>query len=198
MLQIGIAGGIGSGKSTVTSVLERAGVRVIDTDVIAREIVEPGQPAWQALVDAFGRAVTDEAGRIDRKFLAAITFPNPTALRRLNVITHGAIGMEVLRALDESKDSHYAVAVPLFRPEHRTVFRLSEVWATEVEPEVAVSRLIQHRGFSDEDARNRIRSQISNSDRSAIVDVVIPNNDSIEALEERIRALLRERGMSVD
>ncbi len=171
---------------------------MIDTDVIAREIVEPGQPAWQALVDAFGRAVTDEAGRIDRKFLAAITFPNPTALRRLNVITHGAIGMEVLRALDESKDSHYAVAVPLFRPEHRTVFRLSEVWATEVEPEVAVSRLIQHRGFSDEDARNRIRSQISNSDRSAIVDVVIPNNDSIEALEERIRALLRERGMSVD
>ena len=198
MLQIGIAGGIGSGKSTVTSVLERAGVRVIDTDVIAREIVEPGRPAWQALVDAFGRAVTDEAGRIDRKFLAAITFPNPTALRRLNVITHGAIGMEVLRALDESKNSHYAVAVPLFRPEHRTVFRLSEVWATEVEPEVAVSRLIQHRGFSDEDARNRIRSQISNSDRSAIVDVVIPNNDSIEALEERIRALLRERGMSVD
>jgi dephospho-CoA kinase len=198
VLQIGIAGGIGSGKSTVTSVLERAGVRVIDTDVIAREIVEPGQPAWQALVDAFGRAVTDEAGRIDRKFLAAITFPNPTALRRLNVITHGAIGMEVLRALDESKDSHYAVAVPLFRPEHRTVFRLSEVWATEVEPEVAASRLIQHRVFSDEDARNRIRSQISNSDRSAIVDVVIPNNDSIEALEERIRALLRERGISVD
>jgi dephospho-CoA kinase len=198
VLQLGIAGGIGSGKSTVTSVLERAGVRVIDTDVIAREIVEPGRPAWIALVDAFGRSVTDDDGRIDRQFLAAISFPNPSALKRLNGITHGAIGLEVLRALDESRDTHYAVAVPLFRPEHRTVFRLTEVWATEVDPEIAISRLTQHRGFSEEDARNRINSQISNSDRSAIVDVVIPNNDSIEALEQKILDLLRLRGITVD
>ncbi len=198
MLQIGIAGGIGSGKSTLTSALERAGIRVIDTDVIAREIVEPGRPAWQALVDAFGLAVTDAAGLIDRKFLAAVAFPTPTALRRLNAITHGAIGVEVLRALDEARDVHYAVAVPLFRPEHRALFRLSEVWATEVEPEVAVSRLIQHRGFSEEDARNRIQSQITNSERSAIVDVVIPNNGSIGELENRINTLLLERGIAVD
>ena len=182
----------------MTSVLERAGIRVIDTDVIARAVVEPGRPAWQALVDAFGRSVTDTEGHIDRQFLAAVAFPNQTALRRLNAITHGAIGMEVLSALEESKDVHYAVAVPLFRPEHRKVFRLSEVWATEVEPEVAINRLIQFRGFSEEDARNRIKSQISNRERSAIVDVVIPNNDSIEALEERIKQLLLERGIHVD
>ena len=198
MLQLGIAGGIGSGKSTVTSALERAGIRVIDTDVIAREIVEPGRPAWQALIDAFGRAVTDGDGFIDRQFLASVAFPNPTALRRLNVITHGAIGLEVLRLLDECRDIDYAVAVPLFRPEHRSLFRLSEVWATEVDPDVAISRLIQYRGFSEEDARNRIQSQISNSERSAIVDVVIPNNDSIAILENRIKVLLDERGINLD
>jgi dephospho-CoA kinase len=198
VLQLGIAGGIGSGKSTVTSALERAGIRVIDTDVIAREIVEPGRPAWQALIDAFGRAVTDGDGFIDRQFLASVAFPNPTALRRLNVITHGAIGLEVLRILDECRDIDYAVAVPLFRPEHRSLFRLSEVWATEVDPDVAISRLIQYRGFSEEDARNRIQSQISNSERSAIVDVVIPNNDSIAMLENRIKVLLDERGIYLD
>lgn len=198
MLQIGIAGGIGSGKSTVTSALERAGIRVIDTDVIAREIVKPGRPAWQALVDAFGQAVTDSDGLIDRQFLAAVAFPSPTALRRLNFITHGAIGLEVLRQLDECRDIDYAVAVPLFRPEHRSLFRLSEVWATEVEPEIAISRLIRYRGFSEEDARNRIQSQISNSERSAIVDIVIPNNDSLEMLEQRVTALLNQRGIHLD
>lgn len=182
----------------MTSALERAGIRVIDTDVIARKIVEPGRPAWHALVNAFGLAVTDADGLIDRKFLAAVAFSNATALRRLNAITHGSIGTEVLRALDEAKNVHYAVAVPLFRPEHRTLFRLSEVWATEVEPEVAVSRLIEYRGFSEEDALNRIKSQISNSQRAAIVDVVIPNNGSIDALENHIKSLLLERGIDFD
>lgn len=198
MLQIGIAGGIGSGKSTVTSVLERCGVRVIDTDVIAREVVMPGRPAWRALVDAFGRALLDDTDHIDRKFLAAVAFPSPSALRRLNGITHGAIGLEVIRQLDEAKGLHYAVAVPLFRPEHRKLFRLEEVWATEVEPEIAIERLIAFRGFSEEDARNRIASQISNVERSSIVDVVIPNNGTVEELETRLKSLLQERGIEVD
>ena len=198
MLQIGIAGGIGSGKSTVTAVLERLGIRVIDTDVIAREVVEPDKPAWQALVDAFGLAVIDDSRSIDRRFLAAVAFPTPSALRRLNRITHGAIGLEVMRQLDESGDGHYAVAVPLFRPEHRTLFRLKEVWATEVEPEVAIERLIELRGFSAEDARNRISSQISNRERREIVDVVLPNNGSIDTLEQHVMSLLAERGVAVD
>jgi dephospho-CoA kinase len=198
VLQIGIAGGIGSGKSTVTAVLERLGIRVIDTDVIAREVVEPDKPAWQALVDAFGLAVIDDSRSIDRRFLAAVAFPTPSALRRLNRITHGAIGLEVMRQLDECGDGHYAVAVPLFRPEHRTLFRLKEVWATEVEPEVAIERLIELRGFSAEDARNRISSQISNRERREIVDVVLPNNGSIDTLEQHVMSLLAERGVAVD
>ena len=182
----------------MTSVLERAGVRVIDTDVIAREVVAPGQPAWRALIDAFGHAVLNDVGEIDRQYLAAVAFPTPSALRRLNVITHGAIGLEVIRQLDEAKDSHYAVAVPLFRPEHRALFRLEEVWATEVEPEVAIERLMAFRGFSEVDARSRIASQISNAERSAIVDVVLPNNGTIEELEMRLRALLTDRGIAID
>jgi dephospho-CoA kinase len=198
VLQIGIAGGIGSGKSTVTQLLERVGIRVIDTDVIAREVVMPGRPAWQALIDAFGSAVLDESANIDRKFLAAVAFPSPTALRRLNAITHGAIGLEVIRQLDEAKESHYAVAVPLFRPEHRKLFRLEEVWATEVDPDVAIERLMTFRDFTEIDARNRIASQISNAERSAIVDVVIPNNGTVSELEGRLLSLLAERGISVD
>ena len=198
VLQLGIAGGIGSGKTAVTGLLERYGIEVIDADVVAREVVEPGKAAWKSLVDAFGKGVLADDGSIDRAFLAGIAFPNPSALRRLNSITHGAIGVEIMRRLDDCQDRHYAVAVPLFRPEHRKLFRMAEVWATEVDPKIAVARLIQHRGFSEVDARTRIASQISNAERTAIVDVVISNDGSLAELEARVAGLLRDRGVNVD
>lgn len=195
-MRLGIAGGIGSGKSALCEVLQRAGVVVLDADHIAREVVEPGEPAWRALVDAFGQSVLTGDGAIDRQFLADVAFPHPPTLRRLNAITHGIIGLTIIERLSNLKDRNAAVALPLFRPEHRTLFQLTEVWGIEVNPEEAVRRLTTYRGFSVTDARARIESQISNDQRSRIVDVVIDNNGTLDEFETKIMTLIRDRGLS--
>lgn len=189
-----MAGGIGSGKTALTNLLSNAGFLVIDADVVAREVVEPGKPAWHALVDAFGSAILLPTKHLDRAFLASITFTSPRALRRLNTITHSAIGARLLDLVAQADGQPFAVALPLFRPEHRTVFKLDQVWATECEPEVAVDRLIRYRNFSEEDARARIAAQMSNQDRSDIVDRVLVNNGSLEAFEEQVREALSVHG----
>lgn len=193
MLRLGLTGGIGSGKSTVETVLEQSGVRVIDADQIARDVVEPGKPAWTALVDAFGTAILQPGGALDREYLAAITFPYPANLRRLNSITHGLIGAAILEWIEGIGSQSFAVALPLFRPEHRTIFGLNEVWALEVEPEVAVERLITFRSFSEDDARARIAAQMTNEARAKIVDRVITNNGTLDELQQKVKELVGGR-----
>ena len=194
MKRLGVAGGIGSGKSALSDILENHGIVVIDADHVAREVVEPGAPAWRALVDAFGTAVLLHDGTIDRQFLADVAFPHPPSLRRLNAITHGVIGVTILERLENITERHSAVALPLFRPEHREIFGLTEVWGIEVEPKEAVRRLISYRGFDESDAKARIASQITNEERAAIVDVVIPNNGTLEDFQASVTRLVRERG----
>lgn len=193
--RIAIAGGIGAGKTAVTDQLSRLGWEVIDADVVARQIVEPGTRAWQALRDAFGDAVLDEDRRVDRTFLADVVFHDPAALRRLNDITHGYIGAEIVRQLDGVSAAAVFVTLPLFRPEHRAAFGLDEVWAVQVEPETAVARLCQFRGFTEPDARARLASQMSNAQREVIVDRVLWNQDSLEDLFARVAELLASTGL---
>lgn len=195
MQRLGVAGGIGSGKSALSDVLESHGIVVIDADHVAREVVEPGAPAWRALVDSFGSAVLNHDGSIDRQFLADVAFPHPPTLRRLNAITHGVIGITIIERLGNIAERHAAVALPLFRPEHRQIFGLTEVWGIEVEPDEAVRRLVTYRGFSESDAKARIASQISNSERSAIVDVVIPNNGTLEEFQSAVSRMIQQRGL---
>ena len=108
--RIAITGGIGAGKTAVTGRLQELGYDVVDADVIARSVTDKGTPAWQALCDAFGRAVLDDRGEIDRAFLAEVVFNDPTALRRLNHITHGRIGVEMVRQLDAASGEAAFVA----------------------------------------------------------------------------------------
>jgi dephospho-CoA kinase len=194
--RIAIAGGIGAGKSVLTERLSGLGWPVIDADVIARQVVEPGAPAWQALRDAFGDAVLDANRSIDRAFLADVVFHDPAALRRLNRITHGYIGVQIVRELDEAHGRAAFVALPLFRPEHRSALRLDEVWAVQVEPETAVARLCDFRGFSEADARARLAAQMSNEEREAIVDRVLWNNGTLEELFGELNSALEETGLA--
>jgi dephospho-CoA kinase len=193
--RIVIAGGIGAGKSTTSERLTSLGWPVIDADIIAHEVTQPGLPAYLALRDAFGDAVLLDDGSLDRAFLADVVFHDRSALRRLNQITHGPIGAEIARRLDEAKGEAVFVAIPLFRPEHRELLHLDEAWALLVQPETALTRLTQHRGFSLGDATARLENQMSNAERTAIVDRVIWNEGSLDDLYGQLAAALQESGL---
>jgi len=192
--RIAIAGGIGAGKTVVTERLSELGAIVIDADLIAHQISEPGRPAWRALRDAFGDALLGEDATIDRPFVADVVFHDRSALRRLNHITHSYIGAEIRRQLDAHPSTVVFVALPLFRPEHRGIFNLDEAWAVQVRPETAISRLCTYRGFSEDDARSRLANQMSNREREVIVDRVMWNEGTIADLHERLDVLLHEIG----
>ncbi len=198
MRRIALAGGIGAGKSTAQEYLRRRGLSVIDADALARDVVEPGEPAHRALVDAFGSAVLDGAGRIDRSFLAEVVFHDASALRRLNSITHPRIAERIMHELAEAERTGVRaafVALPLFRPEHRTAFGLDEAWALEVSPPIALERLVAQRGLSRQDAEARLRAQESNEERRAVVDRVILNDGTRAELEEHLARLLVDEGL---
>ncbi len=189
-----IAGGIGAGKSVLAERLDALGWPVIDADVIARRVVAKGSPAWVALRDAFGTAVLAPDGEIDRPFLADVVFHDETALRRLNHITHGYIGEEIARELDATDARVVFVVLPLFQPEHRAIFQLDEAWAVQVEPSRALERLCALRGMSEDDARARLAAQMSNEERTALVDRVIWNDGTLEELYGRLDDALADLG----
>ena len=192
MKRIAIAGGIGAGKTSATSRLRELGFDVVDADVVAHVVTAQGTPAWQALRDAFGDAILGADGSLDRQFVADLVFHDPSALRRLNAITHGPIGGEILQQLDHATGEIVFLAIPLFRSEHRVVFSLDEAWAILVKPETALQRLVESRGFDEANARARLANQMSNEERASIVDRVIWNEGTPVDLFHQIDDVLRE------
>ena len=190
MKRVALAGGIGAGKTILSERLAALGWPVIDADVIARKVVQKGEPAWVALRDAFGTAVLTPAGELDRAFMADVAFHDASALRRLNHVTHGYIGSEIIRELDAADADVVFIALPLYRPEHRDAFRLDEVWAVVVDPEIALTRLVEQRGFNEEDARARLAAQMCNEERQALADRVLFNNGSLEELFAQLDSAL--------
>jgi dephospho-CoA kinase len=191
--RIAVVGGIGAGKTAVTDRLSTLGFSVVDADEAARHVVEKGQPAWRALQDAFGSAVLTPEGDIDRKFLADVVFHDTSALRRLNHITHGYIGDELVAGAASANGETVFLAIPLYRPEHRAALGLDEVWAVLADPETAMERLTTLRGFEGDDARARLAAQVSNNDQAALADRVIWNRGSLEELYSQVDEALRNQ-----
>ena len=196
MKRVALAGGIGAGKTVLSERLVSLGWPVIDADVIARKVVEKGEPAWTALRDAFGTAVLTPTGELDRKFMADVAFHDASALRRLNHVTHGYIGREIVHELDATDADVVFVALPLYRREHRDAFHLDEVWAVVVDPEVALARLLEQRGFDEDDARARLAAQMSNEERASLADRVLWNNGTRDDLFAQLDAALVDVGAS--
>ncbi|MEA2827443.1 MAG: dephospho-CoA kinase [Actinomycetota bacterium] len=196
MLVVGLTGGIGSGKSTVSSLLTERGALVVDTDVVARLVVAPGGPAYDALVDRFGPSLAS-----DRRALAGVVFSDPSALADLNAIVHPAVREEVARRLAELRDQAADVvvlAVPLL-VETGGAYGVDAVVVVDCPEELAVRRLVEQRGMDEADVRRRMAAQASRDERTAIADVVIHNDASMDDLEaqadetwEWIQALLAE------
>lgn len=195
MRRIVIAGGIGAGKSAVADRLGHLGFHVVDADDVAHDVTRPGTPTLSALVDAFGSAVLAVDGSLDRAFMAEVAFQDPSALRRLNAITHGPIGVEIAQRLAVADGDAVFAAIPLYRPAHRTAFSIDEVWSVQVSPETAVRRLIDGRGFSETDARARLASQISNDERATMADRVLWNEGSVDELFAALDVVLGDAGL---
>jgi dephospho-CoA kinase len=178
VLAVGLTGGIGSGKSTVGDLLVERGAVLIDADRIAREVVVPGGPAYQPLVDRFGPGIVAPDQTIDRAALAALAFADAESVAALNAITHPAISavMAQRRAAEEDGDHVVVLDVPLLKPAHRDILKLHVVVVVDCPVEIAVERLVGQRGFSRQDAEARIAAQASREERREGADLVIDNS----------------------
>ena len=188
MLLIGLTGGIGSGKSTVSALLARRGAVIIDADAITRELQQPGSPVFQAMVERFGAGIVAPDGSLDRQAVADIVFTDSDALSDLNRIVHPAVGAEIARRLEEEAATDHLVVldVPLLVESGRD--DMAGVVVVDVDTEVAVRRLVEHRGMREDDVRARIGRQASREDRLARAAVVIDNSGSLEDLEAAVDA----------
>jgi dephospho-CoA kinase len=195
MLVLGLTGGIGSGKSTVASLLARRGAVIVDADALAREAVAPGTPGLSEVVARFGAEVVGAGGALDRGALAGMVFTDASALADLNAIVHPwvrAAIAERLAALDGGTfDGVVVLEIPLLVESGRS-YGASKVIVVDCPEEVALRRLVEERGMDEGDARRRMAAQVSRADRLAAADVVIDNSGSLADLERRVDEMWAE------
>lgn len=185
VLVVGLTGGIGSGKSTVAALMAERGAVVIDADAIARRVVEPGEPALEALVERFGGGILDAGGRLDRRALAALAFADDESRQALDEIMHPAIGVEFLRQAGEAAPDAVVVHdVPLL-VEGGVADRYAAVVVVEAPREVRLARL-ESRGVDRADAIARMDAQATDAARRAVATWVIDNSGDLDALARRV------------
>jgi dephospho-CoA kinase len=187
-VKVGLTGGVGSGKSTVSALLAEHGAIVIDADAIAREVVEQGTPGYAAVVDRFGGAVVGADGSLDRPALAAIVFADDDARRDLNEIVHPLVGRrsaELLAAIPD--DAIVVFDVPLL-VEGGLSRGYDDVVVVEADESTRLARLAA-RGLPEEQARARMAAQANDEQRRAIATEIIDNNGSRDRLAAQVDAL---------
>jgi dephospho-CoA kinase len=207
MLRVGLTGGIGSGKSTVSTRLAELGAVVLDADKAARAVVEPGTPGLAAIVETFGPGVLAADGSLDRAKLASIVFADEAALAKLNAITHPLIH-EYIQAAEEAAlaaggDDVVLVHDVALLAEWGRAKEFDLVIVVDVPPETQLERLATQRGMPEDQARARMAAQATREQRLAVADIVIDNSGSREDLDRRVaevwgdlqaRARARARG----
>ena len=183
MWKIGVTGGIGSGKSTVSQRLQDLGAVIIDADKVAREIVEPGQPALKELDAAFA-GVLNEDGTLNRAELARQAFATPEATEKLNSITHPRIRERTNALFAQAEQAGEDVVVydmPLLI-ENGETSRVDHVLVVDAPDEVRVRRLVESRGLDESDAKARIKAQLDRDSRLAAADTVMDNGGTVDEL----------------
>jgi dephospho-CoA kinase len=188
VLLIGLTGGIGSGKSTVSAALARRGAIVIDADAVVRELQAPGGTVLAAMVDRFGPGILQGDGSLDRQKVADIVFGDDEQLKALNAIVHPEVGAEIQRRMDARKDTDDVVVLDVPLLVESKAYVTAGTIVVDTDPEIAVQRLVAFRGFTEADARARMARQATREDRLAAADLVIHNDGTPEELEPQIEA----------
>ena len=189
-IRIGLTGGIGSGKSTVAALLVQHGAALIDTDLIARQLAEPGGAAMPAIREAFGDEVIDATGGLDRARMRALAFNDTDAKRRLEAILHPMIGAEVERQSDAATSPVKVFDVPLLAESGRWRQRVDRVLVVDCSEETQVERVIQRSAWTAETVRGVIAHQASREQRRRVADAVIFNDGlTLEELAAEVDAL---------
>ena len=192
VLRIGLTGGIGSGKSTVAALLAERGAQVVDADLIAREVVEPGTPGLAAVVAEFGSGVLTPDGALDRPALAAVVFGDPAARARLDAVVHPLVRARAAELVAAAPPDAVVVQdVPLL-VETGQAGSFDLVLVVETDQETRVARLLE-RGLGAADARARIASQATDEQRRAVADVVLRNDGDRADLAAQVDRFWAER-----
>ena len=191
MKVIGLTGGIGSGKSTVSQFLQELGVVVLDADKVGHEAYLPGTETWRELVAAFGKEILTPDDNIDRKKLGGIVFSNPESLARLNQIVHPRMFEMMKERIEEYRRQGVKVVVleAAILLEAKWTPLVDEVWVTVASESAVVERAKERTGLPEEQILARIRSQLSVEERIKHANVVIHNDGNLDELQKKVRGL---------
>jgi len=186
VIVVGLTGGIGAGKSTVSAMLADRGAVIVDADRIARDLQEPGSPVLDRMAERFGDHIIRPDGSLDRAAVAEIVFNDEQALADLNGIVHPAMQDEIQRQIDAHRDTDRVVVLdfPLLGENPRE--GLAATIVVDIDPDIAVERLVNQRGMDETDARARINSQISREKRLERATHVIDNGGDLDSLAAQV------------
>ncbi|MGB9661255.1 MAG: dephospho-CoA kinase [Moorellaceae bacterium] len=192
---IGLTGGIASGKSTVARILANLGAKVIDADKIAREIVEPGKPAWHEIRSTFGPHYFKPDGSIDRRALGNLIFSDATAREKLNAITHPLIAREIserIAAFRAQEPSQVIVVEAPLLVEAGMQNTVDEIWAVTAPEEVRLKRLMDRDNLSQEEALRRLKSQLPEQEKLKYAARIIDTGQDMAATVAQVKSLWEE------
>ena len=185
-LEIGLTGGIGSGKSTVSAGLVERGAVLIDADAIVRELQQPGKPVFEKMVERWGEKILSEEGELNRQAVADIVFKDSEELLALNEIVHPLVREEIARLRDTYAGGGAPIILDIPLLIESGYEDLDGIIVVDLIPKEAIRRLVAYRGFAEDDAKNRISNQVEREERIKKADFVVDNNGDLNSLNEEI------------
>lgn len=193
-LVIGLTGSIGTGKSTIANKCKKLGIPVVDADLIAREVVEPGKDAYQAILATFGKEILQEDQTLNREKLGALVFADEEKRKQLNEIVHPAIRKEMLRQRDSyiaGKEACVVLDIPLLYESKLTHF-VEKVIVVATSQDIQLKRILKRDQMTEEEAKQRINAQIHIAEKVKWADAVIDNNGTIDESEQQLIDILKK------
>jgi dephospho-CoA kinase len=183
-----LTGGIASGKSAVSACFEKLGVPIVDTDIIARQVVEPGSPALERIARELGAGFLDKDGGLNRTKMRQAIFSDPDLKSRLEAILHPLIGKEVLRQVTQLDSPYCIIVIPLFA-ESSAYAWIDRVLVVDVTEDAQIERVMARDGISRDQARAILNAQTGRQDRLALADDILDNSGNLSELPEKVKAL---------